>query len=199
MYYLYTAVLILAVILIGRIAYIQLFGKLDKSVERYFRPASDKSVIDPERGAIIGSDGKLLAMSTPLYELFMDCTVRKDYFETKGREGKKLEEEWQDKAKLFAKGLAAEMGGDSDNYWKMIQKGRKEGNKFLRLGHPVDRETLLRLKKLPLMEEGQYKSGVIVRKKDSRQYPYGKLAMRTIGYVKDNSASNGNNHIGLEG
>ena len=49
------------------------------------------------------------------------------------------------------------------------------------------------------MKEGQYKSGIIVRKKDSRQYPYGTLARRTIGYVKDNRNSNGNNHIGLEG
>ncbi len=138
-------------------------------------------------------------MSTPLYELYMDCTVRKDFFQDQGSEGKKLEEEWQAKAKLFAKGLAAEMGADGENYWKMIQKGRKDGNKYMRLGHPIDRETLLRIQKLPLMEEGQYRSGVIVVKKDSRQYPYGKLAVRTIGYVKDNSNSNGNNHIGLEG
>jgi len=199
LYYIYVAVLILAVVLIGRIAYIQWFWEPDKTVVRYFKPSSSKTVIDPKRGAIIGCDGKLLAMSTPLYELYMDCTVRKDYFLKKGKEGKKLEDEWQEKARLFAKGLAKEMGGDSDNYWKMIQKGRKEGNRYMRLGHPIDRETLLRLKELPLMNEGQYKSGIIVNKKDSRQYPYGKLAVRTIGYVKDNSNSNGNNHIGLEG
>ncbi len=199
LYYLYAAFLILSVILVGRIAYIQWFWEPDKTIEKYFRPASSKSVIDPERGAIIGCDGKLLAMSTPLYELYMDCTVRKDFFQDQGSEGKKLEEEWQAKAKLFAKGLADEMGADGENYWKMIQKGRKDGNKYMRLGHPIDRETLLRIQKLPLMEEGQYRSGVIVVKKDSRQYPYGKLAVRTIGYVKDNSNSNGNNHIGLEG
>ena len=199
LYYLYAAFLILSLVLLGRIAFIQWFWKPDKDIVKYFRPVSEKSVIEPERGAIIGSDGKLLAMSTPLYELFMDCTVRKDYFESKGKDGKKMEEEWQSKAKQFAKGLAAEMGSDGENYWKMIQTGRKEGAKYLRLGHPVDRETLLRLRQLPLMNEGQYKSGVIVRKKDSRQYPYGTLARRTIGYVKDNSNSNGNNHIGLEG
>ena len=199
LYYLYAAFLILSVILVGRIAWIQWLWKPDKTIERYFRPVSVKTIIDPERGAIIGQDGKLLAMSTPMYELFMDCTVRKDYFESKGREGKKLEAEWQSKAKQFVKGLSAEMGGDGENYWKLIEKGRKDGNKYLRLGHPVDRETLIRLRRLPLMDEGQYKSGVIVVKKDSRQYPYGTLARRTIGYVKDNSNSNGNNHIGLEG
>ncbi|MBO5634980.1 MAG: transpeptidase family protein [Bacteroidales bacterium] len=199
LFYLYAAFLVMAVVLVVRIAYIQLFWKLDKNLERNFRPTSVKTVIDPKRGAIIGSDGKLLAMSTPLYELFMDCTVRKDYFAGKGKEGKELEAEWQEKAKLFAKGLADEMGADGDAYWKMIQKGRKDGARYMRLGHPIDRAALLRIQKLPLMNEGQYKSGVIVTKKDTRQYPYGKLAVRTIGYVKDNSNSNGNNHIGLEG
>ena len=53
------------------------------------------------------------------------------------------------------------------------------------------------------MEEGRYKSGIIVEKHDSRKYPYGTLARRTIGYVKDNSSQKedekGRSHIGIEG
>ena len=52
------------------------------------------------------------------------------------------------------------------------------------------------------MEEGRYKSGIIVEKHDSRKYPYGTLARRTIGYVKDNSSQKedekGRSHIGIE-
>ena len=199
LYYLYVAFLGLSLVLVARMAYIQWFWKPDKTIERYFKPQSVQTVIDPERGSILGVDGKLLAMSTPMYEIFMDCTVRKAYFESKGKEGTKLEAEWQEKAKILAKGLSEEMGGEGENYWKMIRKGREEGNRYMRLGHPVDRETLLRLKKLPLMNEERYRGGIIVKKKDSRRYPYGNLAMRTIGYVKDNSNSNGNNHIGIEG
>ena len=84
LYYLYAAFLLLTLVLIGRIAWIQWGWKPEKEVVKYFRPVSEKSVIYPERGAIIGCDGKLLALSTPMYELFMDCTVRKDYFESKG-------------------------------------------------------------------------------------------------------------------
>ena len=199
LYYLYAGFLLLSLLLVARIVTIQYFWKPDKTIDRFFRPLNEKSVIEPERGAIIGRDGKILAISTPMYELFMDCTVRKDFFEGKGKEGKAMEAEWQSKAREFAKGLAAEMGSTEENYWKMIEKGRKDGAKYLRLGRPVDRETLLRIQKLPLAEEGRYSSGLIVRRKDSRQYPYGSLARRTIGYVKDNSNSNGNNHIGLEG
>ena len=114
LYYLYAAFLLLTLVLIGRIAWIQWGWKPSKEVVKYFRPVSEKSVIYPERGAIIGCDGKLLALSTPMYELFMDCTVRKDYFESKGKDGKRMEAEWQEKAKEFAKGLSAEMGGDGE-------------------------------------------------------------------------------------
>ena len=107
LYYLYAAFLILSMVLVGRIAWIQWGWKPGREIVKYFRPVSEKSVIYPERGAIIGNDGKLLAISIPMYELFLDCTVRKDYFESKGKDGKKMESEWQAKAKQFATGLAA--------------------------------------------------------------------------------------------
>ena len=198
-YALYAAFLIAAVVVVVRIAYIQWFWTPDAAVVRFFRPASTKSVIDPDRGAIIARDGRLLALSTPMYQLYMDCTVRKTYFADRDKSGK-LETEWLDKARQFAKGLSAVMRDKSaEAYYSQIAQGRKTGEKYLKIGVPVDRETLLKLKQLPLMKEGQYRSGVIVTRKDSRNYPYGTLARRTIGYVKDNSNSNGNNHIGLEG
>lgn len=198
-YALYAAFLIAAMVVVVRIACIQWFWKPDAKVVRYFRPASTKSVIDPDRGAIIARDGRLLALSTPMYQLYMDCTVRKQYFADRDKSGK-LEIEWQDKARQFARGLSAVMKDKTaEEYYGMIARGRRNGEKYLKLGSPVDRETLLELRKLPLMKEGRYRSGVIETRKDSRNYPYGTLARRTIGYVKDNSNSNGNNHIGLEG
>ena len=200
LYYIYVGFLILAFFLVLRIAWIQCFWSLDKDIARYFLPASTKSVIEPKRGSIKAADGRLLAMSTPVYQLYIDCTVRKDYFAQKGAKGAQMETEWQDKARKFAEGLSAQMKDlTPEAYYGMIARGRREGNKYLKLGKPVDRETLLRLQQLPLMNEGQYRSGIIVVKKDSRRYPYGTLARRTIGYIKDNSSSNGNNHIGLEG
>ena len=200
LYYIYLGFLLLAFLLIIRLAWIQVFWKLDKDIEPYFLPTSTRSVIEPKRGAIKACDGRLLAMSTPVYQLYMDCTVRKDYFAKKGEKGKEMEAEWQEKARKFSAGLAAEMKDNTaDGYFAQIMAGRKNGVKYMKLGKTVDRETLLRLQKLPLMEDGQYRSGIIVTKKDSRQYPYGTLARRTIGYIKDNSNSNGNNHIGLEG
>lgn len=198
LYCFYAIVLVAGFFIIGKMVCIQLFWKPDKDVARFFLPPSTKSVIEPDRGAIIGSDGKLLAMSTPMYQLYMDCTVLKSVFRGKSNPDS-LERDWLSKAKAFSDGLAEEVGGSAGDYYRMIVTGRKDGNRYMRLTADLDRGALLRLQKLPLMKEGRYKSGIIVNKRDSRQYPYGTLARRTIGYVKDNRNSNGNNHIGLEG
>lgn len=198
LYCFYAIVLVAGFFIIGKMVCIQLFWKPDKDVARFFLPPSTKSVIEPDRGAIIGSDGKLLAMSTPMYQLYMDCTVLKSVFRGKSNPDS-LERDWLSKAKAFSDGLAKEVGGSAGDYYRMIVTGRKDGNRYMRLTADLDRGALLRLQKLPLMKEGRYKSGIIVNKRDSRQYPYGTLARRTIGYVKDNRNSNGNNHIGLEG
>ena len=202
----YIFVLLLSAGVVCKIIYIQKSWELDKSIEKYFLPPVEKYTIAPDRGAIIGCNGEILALSTPMYELRMDCTVRKEYFQEKMKKKpteKNPEREWQDKAKAFSEGFAKEMGLDAATVFKSIMDGRREGNKYLRLGTDIDRGTLLKLEKLPLMEEGRYKSGIIVRKIDTRKYPYGTLARRTIGYVKDNSSQKegekGRSHIGIEG
>ena len=198
LYCFYAVVLAIGVIVVGRIAYIQWIWEPDKDVARFFLPPSTKSVIEPDRGAIIGCDGKLLAVSTPMYQLYMDCTVLKNEFRGKSNPDS-LENDWLAKAKAFSEGLAAETVGDAGECYRKIASGRRNGERYIRLTGDIDRGTLLKLQTLPLMKEGRFKSGIIVNKRDSRQYPYGTLARRTIGYVKDNSNSNGNNHIGLEG
>lgn len=202
----YIVVLFISALIIGKLIYIQKSWEPDKSIAKYFLPPAEKYTIAPDRGAIIGCGGEILAMSTPMYELRMDCTVRKEYFQKKMRKnptGDNLEQQWQDKAKAFSEGFAKEMNMDASVIFKSIMDGRRKGNKYLRLGTDIDRGTLLKLESLPLMEEGRYKSGIIIEKHDSRKYPYGTLARRTIGYVKDNSSQKedekGRSHIGIEG
>ena len=202
----YIVVLFISALIIGKLIYIQKSWEPDKSIAKYFLPPAEKYTIAPDRGAIIGCGGEILAMSTPMYELRMDCTVRKEYFQKKMRKnptGDNLEQQWQDKSKAFSEGFAKEMNMDASVIFKSIMDGRRKGNKYLRLGTDIDRGTLLKLESLPLMEEGRYKSGIIVEKHDSRKYPYGTLARRTIGYVKDNSSQKedekGRSHIGIEG
>ena len=204
--FIYIVVLLIGALIVVKLIYIQKSWEPDKSIAKYFLPPAEKYTIAPDRGAIIGCDGQILALSTPMYQLYMDCTVRKEYFQKKMRKnptGDNLEQQWQDKAKAFSEGFAKVMNMDASAIFKSIMDGRRKGNKYLRLGTDIDRGTLLKLESLPLMEEGRYKSGIIVEKHDSRKYPYGTLARRTIGYVKDNSSQKedekGRSHIGIEG
>ena len=204
--FIYIVVLLIGALIVVKLIYIQKSWEPDKSIAKYFLPPAEKYTIAPDRGAIIGCGGEILAMSTPMYELRMDCTVRKEYFQKKMRKnptGDNLEQQWQDKAKAFSEGFAKVMNMDASAIFKSIMDGRRKGNKYLRLGTDIDRGTLLKLESLPLMEEGRYKSGIIVEMHDSRKYPYGTLARRTIGYVKDNSSQKedekGRSHIGIEG
>jgi cell division protein FtsI (penicillin-binding protein 3) len=100
----------------------------------------------------------------------------------------------------LAEGLAAEFGDrTAEQYYKLITDGRANGRKYVRLGHPVDRNVYNRVIALPLFRDGRYRSGMIVEQEHIRQYPYGKLARRTIGFVRNNKSEVTNTHIGLEG
>lgn len=202
----YILVLLLCFVVIGKIIYIQYCWEPNEKIIKFFLPNDVADEIAPKRGAIIGRGGEILAMSTPMYELRIDCTIRKNEFKKKGEKRASvtdsLERQWRAKARAFCEGFAKETGADSISLYKTIIDGRQkewDGCRYLKIGGNIDRGTILRLRELPLMKEGRFKSGIIEIEKDTRKYPYGTLARRTIGYVKDNSNSNGNNHIGLEG
>jgi len=196
LYGLYLIFVAASLVIIARIIQIQLTYSPSSAIADLFRPSSVKEVLEPSRGSILAHDGRLLAMSTPMYQVFMDCTVMIDAF--KGDSEK--ETEWRAKARDLSEGLASIYGDKSaTEYYNAIIAGRQKGSKYMKIGRRIDHETLQKVKALPLYREGKYKGGMIVEKFDTRRYPYGTLARRTIGYVKDNSRSNGNNYIGLEG
>ena len=56
---------------------IQTTYTVDPRVIGLFRPVEQKHVDQPVRGKILATDGRPLAISAPLYDLYMDCTVRK--------------------------------------------------------------------------------------------------------------------------
>ena len=194
LYLLYVLLLIAAVILILRLVYIQALWKPEPKIETALTPSNTVSYIEPARGNILDSEGRLLAISCPIYQFYMDCTVLK---ETNTPE---QEQKWLDKARELAQGLAVEFPARSaDDYYKLIRDGRANNRKYVKIGTPVDRNAYNRIITLPLFREGRYRSGMIVEQEQIRQYPYGKLARRTIGFVRNNKSEVTNTHIGLEG
>ena len=100
--------------------------------------------------------------------------------------------------------MLQESGKDGNWYYNLIISNRDSksasGRKNKPIARNIDHSTLLKLQELPLFCEGQFKSGMIIRKVDTRQYPYGELARRVIGDVKvDPKDPEANRFVGIEG
>lgn len=195
---LYIVFIIASVAVILRVIYLQnTFVDSDPYIAKYYMNKSTRQPIEPRRGDIISSEGRLLATSIPMYQIFMDCTVRKqefiDYGKTKGREkGEAKENEWRAKARELSKSLAAAVPEKSaDGWYKAIVAGREKGNTYMKVSGLVDHATMLKFRQMPLFCEGGNKGGIIVVNRDKRSYPYGSLARRVIGYVEDGKTAKG--------
>ena len=197
------------------VGHIQATYSVDERVINLFRPRPDCYIEHPKRGRILAEDGRPLAITTPLYDIYMDCTVRKNEFEQMdlreerrlaklkqdGKEvpaAKKLgaaaEKLWRAKADTLSRELARLFPNKSAaQYFSEIIDGRENGKKHVLIRKNVNHATLNVLETLPLYNEGKYKGGLIPEEHDERIYPYDSLARRVIGYVRDE------NRKGVEG
>lgn len=192
---------IAAVAIVIKIVITQYFWEPDARYVSYFQPKKQRKDIEPQRGAIIDHNGKLLAMSTPMYNIYMDCYVLKEEHDNDKEKGAAKEDEWTAKAEALAHALPKvlkEDGKDAAYYNNLIFNGRRNKRRYVSITKGIDHSTLLELQKLPLFCERTYSSGMIVEKADTRKYPYDGLARRVIGYVKHNNDTSAK-HIGIEG
>lgn len=145
--------------------------------------STDLVSISAERGNIYSADGGLLATSLPYFELRMDLasTAMTDQI-------------FDDNVDGLAKKMAEKFGDKSHtDYKRALVRARAQGNRYYLVKRQVDYTELSEIKDWPLFNKGKYKGGLIVITKQTRKLPYGHLASRTIGYVRDNAQS-----IGLE-
>lgn len=201
LYAIYLLMIAASLLLIGKLLYIQLFFKPDEMLEHVLTQKVKKVAVEAKRGEILDCKGRTLALSYPRYKIYMDCTVRKKEF-SKLKEEKRdtAETRWRRKAAALSEGLAEVFPEKSaKEYYGMIIRGRERGQRYLRLGTYVERPELLKLKEYPLFNEPQYKGGIIVESENLRRYPFGKLARRTIGFVREGHDGIRNNNVGLEG
>ncbi len=200
LYVIYVLLLLASVLLFLKIVGIQLFFDPDPKIESALTPSSRARTVEPVRGNIIDCNGRLLAMSCPTYQIAMDCTVRREEFAADKKHGAEREAEWMRKAGELSKELAKVFPEKSaSEYYAQIKSGRVNNKRFLKFGKPVDRNVYNVVSEFPLFKEGRYKGGFVPEQNNVRIYPYGKLARRTIGFVRNNSSTVRNSHVGLEG
>ena len=201
MFTIYLACMALCAVFVLRILYIDLIFKPDPKLEKYLSTMSTKEILEPERGSILACDGRLLASTIPTYQLYMDCAVRKREFANMKNpaRGKEREREWCEKARGLADSLAAFYGDmTGEQYYEKIISGRRHNVGYMKIGGIITHKEMRRIEKFPLFNEGKNFGGIIMKKYDTRKYPYESLARRAIGYVKDNRDT-GKTRIGIEG
>ena len=166
---LYLFVLLIAVAVISKIIKVQQFDDLinTSSQPRFF-------TVEAPRGNILSDDGSLLAISMPLYNVFLDMSVISDLlFE------RHIVEISDALADLFEDKTAEEY----DQFLRLAKNSKK--NKYVRLKLKVTHNELLVLKSLPIFKLGQNRGGLIAEQRPNRETPFGLLAQRTVGVLRD--------------
>ncbi len=167
---------------LGKIFYIQTYQN------SYWKSLADSLTteifeIPAERGNIYSADDKLLATSIPYFELHVDFASKamKDAIFNKNVDS-------------LAYYMWANFHEQSESaYRRELIKARKNKNRYYLLTKKADYTLLNKIKTWPLFREGKFKGGLIVEMYQERKNPYGYLAQRTIGLIRDNAPD-----IGLE-
>lgn len=200
LYLIYLLGLLLGVAIIFNIVKIQVGFNPPQRILSEIKTRNKRVPIEPRRGQILASDGRVLAMSYTLYTIAMDCTVMRDIYKSDKKKGAGREEEWRGKARKFSEGLAKYLPKkDAASYYRTIINNRNRNIRYWKIADDVDNRTLEALRKLPLFNEGKYKGGVFFEKYHVRKYPYGSLGRRAIGLVNNNAENENKSHYGLEG
>ncbi len=141
-------------------------------------------VVTAERGNILAADGSLLATSLPIFEIRFDPNsdaITEDVFKKS--------------VDSLAWCMATYIDGKyTPGAWRdfLIEK-RLSGERYLLIKENATYTDLKQIQSFPLFNKGTFKGGLIVRRQNKRERPFGVLAHRTIGYIKE-----GANPIGLE-
>jgi cell division protein FtsI (penicillin-binding protein 3) len=141
-------------------------------------------IIEPARGDILATDGRLLAISLPMYEIRMDTRTPSEKLFT-------------DSIDALCVGLANLFGRKpASKYKEEIVAARRSGNGYLLIERRVGHNDMKELKKIPIFNLGRNRGGLIIEETYERVQPNGGLAARTIGYTTQDPQGN---YPGLEG
>ena len=179
----YLGVLLIGLLILGKALHLQLFEKEEWSGEE--NSSIRHTAIEPNRGSIYSSDGRLLAVSVPYYEIRID--FRSESF-TREIFDAGVDELSKSLSNLF-----------QDRHWstykRQLVSAREDGNRYYLVKRNVSYSQLLQVKKFPIFNLGRYKGGVQYIQQHYRDRPYGLLAARTVGYpLRDHPSV-----VGLEG
>ena len=144
-------------------------------------------VIPAQRGNLLTSDGRLLSTTVKLYSLHMDFKIE----DVQGKEFVQLLPELCDS-------LASVFDYKTSEQWMdHVQRGYLSGARYYFLADDLTYSQKERIKSFPWFDRGRYTSGLIIEHSIDRMLPFGGLAQRTIGYIRQ-TGDTSQGIVGLE-
>lgn len=180
---LFMVVIPTAMLLIYKTAYIS-YAEGDfwrkKGADLYIEPRS----IEADRGNILASNGDLLATSIPFFDIYFDPN-------STGMS----EEDFRNNIDSLSYMIATYVDNSytPGGYKTNLTEKRKSGSRFVLIKKKATVQDKRFIESFPLFNLGQMRGGIIVRQRNERMRPFGILAQRTLGYVRE-----GAKPVGLE-
>jgi len=142
--------------------------------------------IKPDRGDILSDDGSVLATSIPYFDIYFDPIAPSDA-------------DFKENLDSLAFCLAnfVDRSYTVGGYRQRLLEWRNDTidpNRHVLIRKGVSFAEKRKIEQFPLFNLGQYRGGVIVHKRSDRRRPFGLMAQRTIGYVRESAMP-----VGLEG
>ena len=152
---------------------------LERASKRELKIRDEKA----HRGNVISKNGTLLATSVPRYSIYFDpVSVEKELF---NREVTQLADSLSRLLKNKSK----------QQYVSYLKDARAKGRRYVKIANKISVADYKRMQNFPIFRAGKNKGGFIAERSYVRELPYGELAARTIGYVREEE----NILVGLEG
>lgn len=178
----YYIVLGFGILVLCKAAKIQIKEKdalLERASKRELRIRDEKA----HRGNVFSKNGTLLATSVPKFTIHFDpLVVEKELFD---KELPMLSDSLSRLLKTKSK----------SQFVSYLKKERSLKNRHVWIASKVTMGEYKRMQNFPIFRKGRNRGGIKAERIYVRELPYGKLAARTIGYVREE----GNVYVGLEG
>ena len=178
-YFIVVAVGIWAILAIVHIQVKEKDELLEQASKRELKIRDEKA----HRGNVISKNGTLLATSVPRYSIYFDpVSVKPEVFD---RDVTQLADSLSRLLKNKSK----------QQYVSYLKDARAKKKRYVKIANKISVADYKRMQKFPIFREGKNKGGFISERSYVRELPYGELAARTIGYVREEE----NIFVGLEG
>ena len=156
--------------------------------DKYRKMAEDKTVknfvAEPIRGNLYSNDGSILATTVSKFDIYIDTKIISEKI-------------FQTELSSLCEKISQFKKTNSVDECRRIKIARQNNNRYLNIFKNVDNKSLDQIKSFPILKYGTIKGGFIVENKITREYPFGKIAERTIGYERVDEKGNFKG-VGLE-